>query len=83
MSTMQRPTTPLTGPYARPIRVPRNRVAQGDCAHVRKRLPDDAVDLVLTDPPYICRYQSRDGRRVANDDNDNGFSRRSERCIAC
>jgi site-specific DNA-methyltransferase (adenine-specific) len=70
MSTMSRPATPLTGLYARPIRVPRNRIAQGDCAEVLMRLPDNAVDLVLTDPPYICRYQSRDGRTVANDDND-------------
>eukprot|EP01037_Dinobryon_pediforme_P017094 gene17094-17284_t len=28
-----------------------------------------SVDFILTDPPYICRYRDRSGRRVANDDN--------------
>ncbi len=28
-----------------------------------------SVDFVLTDPPYLVRYQSRDGKRVHNDDN--------------
>jgi site-specific DNA-methyltransferase (adenine-specific) len=27
------------------------------------------VDFILTDPPYLVRYQSRDGRRIINDDN--------------
>jgi len=25
---------------------------QGDCLEVLKELPDESVDLVLTDPPY-------------------------------
>ena len=29
-----------------------NTVIQGDCLKVLKQLPDNAVDLVLTDPPY-------------------------------
>jgi site-specific DNA-methyltransferase (adenine-specific) len=33
-------------------------------------LPDGSVDFILTDPPYITRYKSRDGRTVPNDDND-------------
>jgi DNA modification methylase len=28
-----------------------------------------SVDFILTDPPYLVRYRSRDGRSVANDDN--------------
>lgn len=28
------------------------------------------MDFILTDPPYITRYRGRDGRTVANDDND-------------
>lgn len=51
--------------------IPRNRIAHGDCIRHLKSLPDRAVDLVLTDPPYLCRYRARDGRTVANDDNDN------------
>ena len=29
-----------------------NKVIQGDCLEVMKHIPDGAVDLVLTDPPY-------------------------------
>jgi site-specific DNA-methyltransferase (adenine-specific) len=50
-------------------RLPRNTVLQGDCIKVMSTLPDGCVDLVLTDPPYICRYRDRHGRTVANDDN--------------
>lgn len=53
----------------RPIPMPRNRIAHGDCIEKLRSLPDGSIDLVLTDPPYICRYRARDGRRVANDDN--------------
>ena len=42
----------------------------GDCLTVLPRLPAGSVDFVLTDPPYIARYVSRDGRGIANDDND-------------
>lgn len=33
------------------------------------RLAPESVDFILTDPPYLCRYRDRAGRRVANDDN--------------
>jgi adenine-specific DNA-methyltransferase len=45
-----------------------DQVIAGDCLTVLPQLPDASVDLVLTDPPYLVRYQSRDGRRIANDD---------------
>ena len=47
-----------------------DQVISGDCLTVLPQLPAGSVDLVLTDPPYLVRYQSRDGRRVANDDTD-------------
>jgi adenine-specific DNA-methyltransferase len=47
-----------------------NQVISGDCLAVLPQLPAGSVDMVLTDPPYLVRYQSRDGRRVANDDTD-------------
>jgi adenine-specific DNA-methyltransferase len=47
-----------------------DQVISGDCLTVLPQLPDASVDLVLTDPPYLVRYQSRDGRRIANDDRD-------------
>src|SRR5262245_7003088 len=42
----------------------------GDCCFLMQQFPDNSVDLVLTDPPYLINYQSRDGRNIANDVND-------------
>ena len=42
-------------------------VLQGDCVEVMRGLRSCSVDFVLTDPPYLAHYRSRDGRRVAND----------------
>lgn len=50
--------------------VPRNTVIQGDCIDVMRTMPPDSVDLITTDPPYLVRYRSRDGRSYPNDDND-------------
>lgn len=47
-----------------------DRIIAGDCVEVLPQIPDASVDLVVTDPPYLARYQSRDGRRVTNDDRD-------------
>lgn len=49
---------------------PRNVVIHGDCVQVMRRMASACVDFILTDPPYLVRYRSRDGRTVANDDND-------------
>ena len=48
----------------------RNCILQGDCLSILPTLPAHSVDFILTDPPYITRYKSRDGRTVPNDDND-------------
>jgi adenine-specific DNA-methyltransferase len=45
-----------------------NTVLQGDCVTVMRQLRSCSVDFVLTDPPYLAHYCSRDGRKVANDD---------------
>lgn len=47
----------------------RNVIHQGDCISVMRQMPARSVDFILTDPPYLVRYQSRDGRRIINDDN--------------
>jgi len=47
-----------------------NTITQGDCISLLARMPAESADLALTDPPYLVRYISRDGRRVPNDDND-------------
>jgi DNA modification methylase len=45
-----------------------NRILLGDCVKVMGQMPSESVDMNLTDPPYMCRFQSRDGRTVVNDD---------------
>ena len=47
-----------------------NDIIRGDCLEVLPQFRAESVNLVLTDPPYITRYKSRDGRTVPNDDND-------------
>lgn len=47
-----------------------NRIVNDDCLNVLPELAARSVNFVLTDPPYIARYRSRDGRTVLNDDND-------------
>ena len=48
----------------------RNTIIHADCTKALSMLPDRSVDFILTDPPYIANYRSRDGRRVPGDDND-------------
>ena len=48
----------------------RNTILHADCIKALPMLPDGTVDFILTDPPYITNYRSRDGRSVPNDDND-------------
>ena len=45
-----------------------NRIINGDCVQVMRTMPTASVNLIVTDPPYIVSYRSRDGRRCANDD---------------
>jgi site-specific DNA-methyltransferase (adenine-specific) len=47
-----------------------DQIIHGDCTQVLRTVPDASANLVVTDPPYITRYRSRDGRSVINDDND-------------
>jgi DNA modification methylase len=49
---------------------PLNSILHGDCIEIMQALPSHSVDFILTDPPYLVRYRSRDGQRVRNDDND-------------
>lgn len=48
----------------------RNSVIRGDCVTIMRRMESGCVDFILTDPPYLCRYRSRDGQSIANDDRD-------------
>jgi DNA modification methylase len=49
---------------------PIDTVFHGDCIEIIRGMETGSVDMVLTDPPYITHYRSRDGQTVQNDDND-------------
>ena len=44
-----------------------NKIIQGDCLEVMKEIPDQSIDLVLTDPPY---YKAKMAYKNFNDDQD-------------
>jgi adenine-specific DNA-methyltransferase len=46
-----------------------NTVTQGNCIDVMCEMPAQSVDFILTDPPYIACYKSRDNQTIRNDDN--------------
>ena len=58
----------------------------GDCLEVMKNIPDGSVDLVLTDPPYLCDYsrhdsKSRFSKKIANDENNSANEGMIERYL--
>lgn len=50
--------------------IPVNTILTGNCVDILRGFPSESVDLILTDPPYLASYRPRDGRTVANDNND-------------
>lgn len=52
------------------MKLPSNKILQGDCTRLLQLVPDSGVDFALTDPPYLVRYRDRHGRTLANDDDD-------------
>ncbi len=46
-----------------------NTILKADCIKAMRQLPAASVNFILTDPPYIVRYQDRSGRAIRNDDN--------------
>src|SRR5580658_2743369 len=47
----------------------RNTMINGDCLQVLPQLAAGSVDFILTDPPYIAGYRSRNNQTIRNDDN--------------
>lgn len=45
-------------------------VLHGDCIDLMRGMTTHSIDFILTDPPYITRYKTRDGRTIANDADD-------------
>lgn len=44
-----------------------NRIINGDCLDLMPKLRDGAIDLIVTDPPYLVNFKDRAGRSIAND----------------
>ena len=47
-----------------------NQIHHADCLELMKKMPEESIDLVVTDPPYLVNYRSSDGRTVPNDNNN-------------
>lgn len=44
-----------------------NHIHLGDCINLMQSIRDKSVDLIVTDPPYLVSYKSRDGRSIKGD----------------
>jgi hypothetical protein len=46
-----------------------NTIIHGNCIETMQAMPARSVDFILTDPPYLAAYKSRDNQTLLNDDN--------------
>lgn len=60
--------------------VPANKIFHGDCISIMQTLPSNSIDFILTDPPYLVRYQDREGRSIQNDSNSDWLMPAFEAC---
>lgn len=44
-----------------------SRFLLGNCVPIMSEFPDNAVDFILTDPPYLVDFRDRSGRSIAGD----------------
>ena len=49
-----------------------NQIIHGCAAAVLNQVPEESIDLVVTDPPYLVNYKDRSGRSLKNDSNPQG-----------
>jgi len=47
-----------------------SRFMQGDSVQLMATFPDNSIDFILTDPPYLVGFKDRSGRSIANDVSD-------------
>lgn len=45
-----------------------SRFILGNCIDVMARIPDNAIDFILTDPPYLVGFRDRSRRTIAGAD---------------
>jgi site-specific DNA-methyltransferase (adenine-specific) len=58
--------------YSLPMNPLRNTLSRGhlyygDCIEVMQKFSSESFDMILTDPPYVARYQDREGRSLHGD----------------
>ncbi|NET71402.1 MAG: DNA methylase [Sphaerospermopsis sp. SIO1G2] len=44
-----------------------NSIYLGKCAPLMALMPEQSIDLIVTDPPYLVNYRDRSGRSIAGD----------------
>jgi len=55
-----------------------NKIYNEDCMNVMKKIPNETVDLIVTDPPYLVNYKTnyrkdknhRFNKMIFNDNNE-------------
>lgn len=64
--------SPQTTPRVKSQDFTLNQILCGESSKILAEFPADCVDLIITDPPYLCNYRDRSGRTVANDNDADG-----------
>ena len=49
-----------------------NKIYQGDCIEELKKLPDNSIDAIITDPPYGLEFMGKDWDKFKNAENIGG-----------
>ena len=47
-----------------------SRFMRGDSVEIMAGFPDNSIDFILTDPPYLVGFKDRSGRSIAGDVRD-------------
>ncbi len=47
-----------------------SRFIQDNCVHIMSGFPDNAVDFILTDRPYLVDFRDRQRRTIVGDKTD-------------
>ena len=40
---------------------------RGDCLEIMKNIPDNSIDLIVTDPPYLIKYKTNRRKNKEHD----------------
>nr|AYU68806.1 DNA methylase [Escherichia coli] len=59
-----------------------SRFVLGNCIDVMARIPDNGIDFILTDPPYLVGFRDRQGRTMPAIKPMNGCNQPVMKCIA-